>query len=40
VHPRTRGNLEKFGLDLGPNVVHLIKPQGYMEFLNLWKDAR
>jgi UDP-N-acetylglucosamine 2-epimerase (non-hydrolysing) len=21
VHPRTRGNLEKFGLDLGPNVV-------------------
>ncbi|NUN60765.1 MAG: UDP-N-acetylglucosamine 2-epimerase (non-hydrolyzing) [Burkholderiaceae bacterium] len=38
VHPRTRGNLEKFGLDLGPN-VHLIKPQSYMEFLNLWKDA-
>ena len=38
VHPRTRGNLEKFGLDLGPN-VHLIKPQGYMSFLNLWKDA-
>ena len=38
VHPRTRGNLEKFGLDLGPN-VHLIKPQGYMAFLNLWKDA-
>ena len=26
------------GLDLGPN-VHLIKPQGYMAFLNLWKDA-
>jgi UDP-N-acetylglucosamine 2-epimerase (non-hydrolysing) len=21
VHPRTRGNLEKFGLDLGPNVL-------------------
>jgi UDP-N-acetylglucosamine 2-epimerase (non-hydrolysing) len=21
VHPRTRGNLEKFGLDLGPNVT-------------------
>ncbi|MEN9425825.1 MAG: hypothetical protein RLZZ220_174, partial [Pseudomonadota bacterium] len=38
VHPRTRGNLEKFGLDLGPN-VHLIRPQGYMSFLNLWKDA-
>ncbi len=38
VHPRTRGNLEKFGLDLGPNVV-LTKPLSYMEFLNLWKDA-
>jgi len=38
VHPRTRGNLDKFGLDLGPNVL-LTKPQSYMEFLNLWKDA-
>ncbi|HEX5127966.1 MAG TPA: UDP-N-acetylglucosamine 2-epimerase (non-hydrolyzing) [Rhodocyclaceae bacterium] len=38
VHPRTRGNLEKFGLDLGGN-IHLTKPLSYMEFLNLWKDA-
>ncbi len=38
VHPRTRGNLEKFGLDLGPNVL-LTKPLSYMEFLNLWQDA-
>lgn len=38
VHPRTRGNLEKFGLDLGPNVL-LTKPLSYMDFLNLWKDA-
>ena len=38
VHPRTRGNLGKFGLDLGPNVV-LTKPLSYMDFLNLWKDA-
>jgi UDP-N-acetylglucosamine 2-epimerase (non-hydrolysing) len=38
VHPRTRGNLEKFGLDLGPDVV-LTKPLSYMDFLNLWKDA-
>ena len=38
VHPRTRGNLERFGLDLGPNVL-LTKPLSYMEFLNLWKDA-
>lgn len=38
VHPRTRANLEKFGIDLGPNVT-LMGPQGYMSFLNLWKDA-
>ena len=38
VHPRTRGNLEKFGIDLGPQVI-LTKPLSYMDFLNLWKDA-
>jgi len=38
VHPRTRGNLEKFGLDLGPGVI-LTRPLSYMDFLNLWKDA-
>lgn len=38
VHPRTRGNLEKFGVDLGPHIT-LVGPQGYMAFLNLWKDA-
>lgn len=38
VHPRTRGNLEKFGLDLGPDVI-LTRPLSYMDFLNLWKDA-
>ena len=38
VHPRTRGNLEKFGIDLGPNIT-LVGPQAYMPFLNLWKDA-
>src|SRR5690606_1473816 len=38
VHPRTRGNLEKFGIDLGANVI-LTKPLSYMEFLNLWQDA-
>lgn len=38
VHPRTRANLEKFGIDLGPNIT-LVGPQGYMSFLNLWKDA-
>ncbi len=38
VHPRTRANLEKFAIDLGPNVT-LLGPQGYMSFLHLWKDA-
>ena len=38
VHPRTRANAEKFGIDFGPNVT-LLPPLAYMEFLNLWKDA-
>lgn len=38
VHPRTRANIEKFGIDLGPNIT-LAGPQAYMAFLNLWKDA-
>jgi UDP-N-acetylglucosamine 2-epimerase (non-hydrolysing) len=38
VHPRTRGNLERFGIELGPNVL-LTKPLSYMDFLNLWQDA-
>jgi UDP-N-acetylglucosamine 2-epimerase (non-hydrolysing) len=38
VHPRTRANLQKFGVDLGPRVT-LVGPQAYMAFLDLWKDA-
>ena len=38
VHPRTRANIEKFGIDLGSNIT-LAGPQAYMAFLNLWKDA-
>jgi UDP-N-acetylglucosamine 2-epimerase (non-hydrolysing) len=38
VHPRTRNNLEKSGIDLGPHIT-LVGPQAYMAFLNLWKDA-
>ncbi|TFW36008.1 non-hydrolyzing UDP-N-acetylglucosamine 2-epimerase [Massilia horti] len=38
VHPRTRANLNRFGIDLGPNVT-LAGPQAYMAFLHLWKDA-
>lgn len=37
-HPRTRANLERFGIDVGPN-IELVAPQAYMPFLNLWKDA-
>ncbi|MCB1886612.1 MAG: UDP-N-acetylglucosamine 2-epimerase (non-hydrolyzing) [Rhodocyclaceae bacterium] len=38
VHPRTRANLDKFGIDLGDRIT-LVGPRAYMEFLNLWKDA-
>jgi UDP-N-acetylglucosamine 2-epimerase (non-hydrolysing) len=38
VHPRTRQNMEKFGIDLGPH-VELLPPLGYMDFLDAWKDA-
>lgn len=38
VHPRTRANLEKFGIDLGPH-ISLVGPQAYMVFLDVWKDA-
>lgn len=38
VHPRTRANMERFGIDLGPRVT-LMGPQAYMSFLHLWKDA-
>lgn len=38
VHPRTRANIGKFGIDLGPGVT-LAGPQPYMAFLDLWKDA-
>ncbi len=38
VHPRTRNSMQKFGVELGPN-VELTGPQAYMPFLHLWKDA-
>ncbi len=39
VHPRTRGNLEKFGIAVPERIV-LTQPLAYMDFLNLFKDAR
>lgn len=38
VHPRTRQKMADYEIDLGTNVT-LLDPQGYMEFLNLWKDS-
>jgi UDP-N-acetylglucosamine 2-epimerase (non-hydrolysing) len=39
VHPRTRANIERFGIDPGPKLT-LLSPMAYMDFLNLWKDAK
>ena len=38
LHPRTRKNVDHFGIGFGPS-VRLTTPLGYMDFLNLWKDA-
>ena len=38
-HPRTRRNLENFGLGI-PSGVRLTKPVGFFEFLRLEKNAR
>jgi UDP-N-acetylglucosamine 2-epimerase (non-hydrolysing) len=38
VHPRTRANMERFRINLGPDVT-LLPPLAYMEFLDVWKDA-
>jgi UDP-N-acetylglucosamine 2-epimerase (non-hydrolysing) len=38
VHPRTRAQIESLGVMLAPR-IHLMTPQPYMSFLNLWKDA-
>lgn len=39
VHPRTRGNIERFGIRVSERIC-LTRPLPYMEFLNLWSDAR
>lgn len=38
MHPRTRANLARFGIELGPHIT-LTGPQPYMSFLHAWKDA-
>ena len=39
VHPRTRHNMERFGVRFSERVL-TTRPLGYLDFLNLWKDAR
>jgi UDP-N-acetylglucosamine 2-epimerase (non-hydrolysing) len=39
VHPRTRHNMERFGVRFSARVI-TTPPLGYLDFLNLWKDAR
>jgi len=38
VHPRTRQRIDSLGIVV-PETVHLLPPLGYMDFLNIWKDA-
>lgn len=38
VHPRTAARLESAAIRIAPD-LHLLPPQGYLPFLNLWKDA-
>ncbi len=39
VHPRTRKNMKTFDIKPGQN-IELTPPLSYMEFLNLWKNAK
>jgi UDP-N-acetylglucosamine 2-epimerase (non-hydrolysing) len=38
VHPRTRQRIDSLGIAV-PETIHLLPPLGYMDFLNIWKDA-
>jgi len=40
-HPRTKNNIERFGLTdkIMQSDIELIPPQPYIDFLKLWKDA-
>ena len=43
MHPRTRNNFEKFGLETRLQALsnlHLLEPQGYLEFLGLMENAK
>lgn len=38
-HPRTQARIKEFGLEV-PAGLRMIDPMGYLEFLNLWSNAR
>lgn len=40
LHPRTRGNIEKFGLTAKLDGLHVLPPLGYLEMLGLMRNAR
>ncbi|MFP5409244.1 MAG: non-hydrolyzing UDP-N-acetylglucosamine 2-epimerase [Gammaproteobacteria bacterium] len=40
LHPRTRGNIEKFGLTAKLDELHILPPVGYLEMLGLMRDAK
>lgn len=40
LHPRTRGNIEKFGLTAKLDGLHVLPPLGYLEMLGLMRDAK
>jgi len=40
LHPRTRGNIEKFGFTARLDGLHILPPVGYLEMLGLMRDAR
>jgi UDP-N-acetylglucosamine 2-epimerase (non-hydrolysing) len=39
IHPRTQSNLDKFGISLNDRIIKT-NPLPYMDFLNLWQDAK
>jgi len=40
LHPRTRGNIEKFGFTARLDGLHVLPPVGYLEMLGLMRDAK
>jgi UDP-N-acetylglucosamine 2-epimerase (non-hydrolysing) len=40
LHPRTRCNIEKFGLSAKLDSLHILPPVGYLEMLGLMRDAK